>query len=417
MSEWRWGLTVTQIAKQLNCDVKTVRKWRERFALYREQLQEEGWKLYLDATEAIKDAPRTGAPRRVCPLIIGYIIQLVCERKSNDRERKKHDIPVSRLSARDIWNILRKTFGAMTPARSTVQAILKRLDLRPWLNNSWLHIRDFRFFEKASVVLDLYHGWYNGVRLTIADIVLCADEVCGLQVIERVFRTATKLGQVMRMDFEYKRHGTITMHVARDIRTGQVYYKFPKRSTKAEFQKFVKFVMKQEPFKSAARVFWVVDNGGCHHPNTFGPWLAQMWPGKAIAVHTPVHASWLNQVEIFFSIMVRKALTPRDFPTKMAMKQAIVDWIEYYNESEAKPFNWKYTKKKLKELVAHLEAEGLLPQPNIDNIPNVGPERRAALLDRFGDEEKIRIASIDDIALVHGFGPSLARTTWEHLRA
>lgn len=417
MAESRWNLTNTGIARELNVDVKTVRKWRMRFAMYREQLQEEGWKFPLDATDAIKDAPREGAPRSICPLQIGYIIQLVCERKADNRQRNKHDIPVKRLSVKDIWNILKKTFGPLTPARSSIQNILKRLDLRPWLNNSWLHIRDFRFFEKASVVLDLYHGWYNGERLTDADIVLCADEVCGLQVIERVFRTAAKLGQVMRIDFEYKRHGTITMHVARDIRTGKVYYKFPRRSTKAEFQKFVKFVMKQEPFKSAQRVFWVVDNGGCHHPNTFGPWLEEMWPGKAIAVHTPVHASWLNQIECFFSIMVRKALTPRDFPSKMAMKQAIIDWIEYYNESEVKPFNWKYTKQKLKELIDHLEAEGLLPQPTIDNIPNVGPQRRAALIKRFGDEEKIRMASIDDITSVPGFGPSLAQTTWEHLRA
>ena len=127
------------------------------------------------------------------------------------------------------------------------------------------------------------------------------------------------------------------MHAGRNISTGQVYHRFVNSSNMDNFRKFVREVMEQEPFKSANRVFWIVDNGSCHKPSTFGNWLAEAWPEKAIAVHTPAYASWLNQIECFFSILVAKALTPRDFDSADKMMKAIDDYIAYYNET-AKPF-------------------------------------------------------------------------------
>ena len=416
MSEYRWGLANKKIASLLEVRPETVRKWRRRFNDRRLKGLRDG-QCEPDPIANLNDAARKGARRTVNPIVEMTIIQLVTENKAENRERRKHDIPVQRLSTKDLHNVLQDWFGELAPALSTIYRILKRLDLRPWLNKSWLHIRDFRFFEKASVVLDLMHGMFEGQPLGEGDHVLCSDECCQLQVVERVFRTAARRGQIERYDFEYKRHGTITLHAARDIRTGKIYWRFPRRSTKAEFRKLVLMVMKQEPFRSAKRVFWILDNGPCHHPNTFGPWLDEVWPGKAIAVHTPVHASWLNQIEVFFSVMVRKALTPRDFAGKKIMKDAMIDWLNYYNENESKPFNWAYTKEKLEELIEHLKEDGCLPVPTIDNIPGVGDVRKQALLARFGEAERVRMASIDQIAKVHGFGPKLAKLTWLHLHS
>ena len=105
--------------------------------------------------------------------------------------------------------------------------------------------------------------------------------------------------------------------------------------------------MGQEPYKSAHRVFWIVDNGSSHYTTTFPKRLAKAYD-NAIAVHLPIHASWLNQIEIYFSILQRKALTPNDLADRQAMEERIIGFQERYNLT-AEPFNWRFTKQKLKE--------------------------------------------------------------------
>jgi hypothetical protein len=110
--------------------------------------------------------------------------------------------------------------------------------------------------------------------------------------------------------------------------------------------------MRQEPYASAERVFWIVDNGSSHHPGTFPGRLSQRYP-NAVAVHLPIHASWLNQIEIFFSILQRKVLTPNDFADTRRLAESILRFEERYSAS-AQPFHWTYTREKLNHFIRHL---------------------------------------------------------------
>jgi hypothetical protein len=105
--------------------------------------------------------------------------------------------------------------------------------------------------------------------------------------------------------------------------------------------------MRQEPYASAKRVFWIVDNGNSHHPSTFPRRLQKAFP-HAVAVHLPTHASWLNQIELYFSIVQRKALTPNDFTTIQALAHRLLAFQEHYNRT-ANPFTWKFTREDLEQ--------------------------------------------------------------------
>ena len=107
--------------------------------------------------------------------------------------------------------------------------------------------------------------------------------------------------------------------------------------------------MRQGPYRSADRVFWITDNGSSHRGQTSVARMTQWYP-NAIQVHTPVHASWLNQIEIYFSVVQRKVLSPNDFPDLTTVEQRLMDFQTYY-ENVAKPFQWKFTKKDLHEIL------------------------------------------------------------------
>jgi hypothetical protein len=103
----------------------------------------------------------------------------------------------------------------------------------------------------------------------------------------------------------------------------------------------VERVMTQPPYKTARRVFWVVDNGASHHPATFPDRLASLHE-HAMAVHLPTHASWLNQIKLYFSILQRKALTPRDFTRRQEMAQRILAFQDRFS-TQAEPFNGRFS--------------------------------------------------------------------------
>ena len=111
--------------------------------------------------------------------------------------------------------------------------------------------------------------------------------------------------------------------------------------------------MTQEPYKSADQVFWVVDNGSSHRGQAAIDRLTEQFP-NTIMVHTPVHASWLNQVEIFFSIVQRKVLSPNDFDDLDVVVERLAAFETRYNEA-AKPFKWKFTTTDLADFLDRLD--------------------------------------------------------------
>ena len=120
--------------------------------------------------------------------------------------------------------------------------------------------------------------------------------------------------------------------------------------------------MGREPYASARRVFWIVDNGSSHRGQASIDRLAAAWPNLRL-IHLPVHASWLNLIEIYFAVVQRKVLTPNDFVDLAAVQQRLLAFQARY-EQTAQPFKWKFTRTDLQRLLARLAAyEATAPLP------------------------------------------------------
>jgi len=123
-------------------------------------------------------------------------------------------------------------------------------------------------------------------------------------------------------------------------------------SSIAAFDRLVAQDMCERPYRCAPRVFWIMDNGSAHRGARCVARLQRRWP-NLIPVHTPVHASWLNQVEIYFSVLQRKALTPNDFRSLSELEQRLLSFQEHYAQV-AHPFQWRFTRRDLRQLMLKL---------------------------------------------------------------
>jgi len=157
----------------------------------------------------------------------------------------------------------------------------------------------------------------------------------------------------MRVNHDYRRGGALAYLAAYDVHRATVFGRCESTTGIEPFTALVDQVMTQEPYASARRVFWVVDNGSSHRGQAAVDRLAQRYP-NAVLVHTPVHASWLNQVEIYFSIVQRKVLTPNDFPDLVAVEERLGRFAERYNAT-ATPFRWRYTRTDLRRHLQRLD--------------------------------------------------------------
>jgi len=153
----------------------------------------------------------------------------------------------------------------------------------------------------------------------------------------------------MKVEEEYERLGALAYLAAWDVRRAKVFGRCEESTGIVPFDKLVEQVMEQEPYQSASRVFWVMDNGSSHRGKLGDKRIQAKWK-NIVPVHTPIHASWLNQVEIYFSIVQRKVLTPNDFDSLLAVKDRLIRFQAYY-ETIAKPFEWKFTRRDLDEIM------------------------------------------------------------------
>jgi hypothetical protein len=260
---------------------------------------------------------------------------------------------LSRFSISEIRRVALSEGIVKAVGQSTVWRWLDADALRPWRHRPWIFPRDPQFAQKAGSVLDLYARLWEGVELGPKDYVLSADEKTSIQARRRIAPgTPPRPGQTRRVEFEYERGGALVYLAALDVFNGKVIGQVSPQSGIEPFLALVHRVMRQEPYASAERVFWIVDNGSSHHPGTFPGRLKQRYP-NAVAVHLPIHASWLNQIEIFFSILQRKVLTPNDFADTQRLAECILRFEERYNAS-AQPFHWTYTREKLNHFIRHL---------------------------------------------------------------
>ena len=158
----------------------------------------------------------------------------------------------------------------------------------------------------------------------------------------------------MLVESEYRRHGTLAYLAAYDVHHAQVIGHCAPTTGIEPFTALATKVMSCEPYASARRVFWIVDNGSSHRGWTAAARLADAFP-NTVMIHTPVHASWLNQVEIYFSVIQRKLLTPDNFADLDELAEQITAFETRYNQA-ARPFDWRFTNDDLDQLLNRLAA-------------------------------------------------------------
>jgi hypothetical protein len=298
--------------------------------------------------------PGAGASPIFPPRDQAVVKAIACEAVSQTQ------LPLSRLSTADLAARASTALGrAISP--STVWRILDADAIKPWRYEYWIFPRDPRFAEKAGRVLDLYGGSWESKPLGRKDYIISSDEKTSIQARIRCHPTLpTGPGRPMRVEHEYERGGALQYLAAWDVRRGRVLGRCEERTGIESFGRLVEQVMKTEPYRSADRVFWVVDNGSSHRGQAAIDRLRKSYR-KAVLVHTPVHASWLNQVEIYFSIIQRKVLTPNDFANLEEVEQRLRLYEELTNR-EPRPFDWKFNRAALQAFLSKLEAKrALLP--------------------------------------------------------
>ena len=306
------GESNAEIARRLKVTAQTVCKWRGRIASV----------LKLNALE---DAHRSGRPARVPVEVRCSVIKLACDRPEKVRFR-------------NIWTLgsLQEAAERETKWRlstSEISRILRCEGIRPHHVRMWLHSPDDEFEEKARRVCELYLAPPRGSR------VVCVDEKPGMQALSRRHPTR-HLRSGVRFEFEYKRHGTSTLIAAFDVQTGEVFGRIRRRTADGVVA-FMEELAKKYP---TGPVYVVWDNLNVHHDGPSKRWTRfnERHGGRFHFVHTPKHASWVNQIELWFSILQRRVLKYGSFASKRALSASVVSFIRHWNQHEAHPFRWTF---------------------------------------------------------------------------
>ncbi len=309
------GIGTAEIARRLGNDERTVRKWKERF---RENPK----------ARSLCDAPRSGRPA-VVPLVVRCeLVKLACKR------------PDDKLAPfREIWTqkALSDALETVTGWRlslSEVGRILRCRELRPHHVRMWLYSGDLNFKEKAERICSLYLHPPEGAR------VICVDEK-PMQALGRRHETQTGPDGTVRFEYEYIRNGTNCLIGAFDILTGEVFGRVVPQRTAEETVDFMERLAKKYP---EGDVYIVWDNLNTHKDGPDKRWTKfnARHGNRFHFVFTPIHASWMNQVEVWFSILERRVLRYGDFENTGHLAWRVQSFIQHWNRHEAHPFRWTW---------------------------------------------------------------------------
>ena len=263
-----------------------------------------------------------------------------------------HGLPLGRFSRTELHRLVIER-GVTEASATTIWRWLAEDAIKPWQQRSWLFVRDPDFRVKAGRVLDLYQRRFEGRRLRPDELVISADEKSQLQALARRHHSLPPgPGRAMRNEFDYRRGGTLAYLAAWDVHHARIFGRTEPKTGIEPFGRLVEQVMTSEPYASARTVFWIVDNGSSHAGHRSVERLQSAWPNLRL-IHLPIHASWLNQIEIYFSILQRKALTPNDFADLDALAARITAF-QTHDGQIANPFDWTFTRHDLDHVLAKI---------------------------------------------------------------
>lgn len=330
-----------QIAPRVGLSENTVSKWRRRF--------------HEDRLAGLHDAPRSGRPSPFRPEQKAWVLQ-----KATQWPRES-GLPIQGWSNVELAKLAVAAGITTSIHPSTVGKWLRECDLKPHRHKMWMDSQDPHFEERMRDVVDLYRRAPYLAKHGIP--VFCVDEKTSIQALERSLRPP-KPGHVARYGHRYKRHGTANLMGAFQVATGKVWGKFVEDRTAATFCSFIQELLASVP--DAPQVHIVLDQLNTHYSAELCEKIAQvegmelpwgtrkswgderraflMSQNKRVVFHfTPTNASWLDQIEMWFSVLGRKALNRASFGSVRELQEAIYAFMDHHNRFRARPYRWTYT--------------------------------------------------------------------------
>lgn len=360
------------IAEKVGLHVDQVGLWRRRWqasfdALVSIECRESTAVLTRSIEQVLTDAPRSGSPGTFTAEQVTQILATACEPPSNS------DRPIDNWTHRELTDEIIKRKIVDTISVRQVGRYLEEADLQPHRSKLWLNTKEKDpevFQQQVEVVCQTYLDapdlYYQENTYTVS-----VDEMPGIQAVERIAKDLPmQPGQPVRREYEYKRHGTLCLIGNWDVVNGQILAPtISSTRTEQDLLEHFKQLVQTDP-----NAGWVIvlDNLNVHCSESLVRWIAglegidELELGrkgksgilKSVAsrrefledqahrirfVFTPKHSSWLNQIEIVFGIVYRRAIARASFSSLTALKERLLDFIHYFNQTFARPFRWTYT--------------------------------------------------------------------------
>jgi len=321
------------------------------------------------AKKLLSDKPRSGAPPLYTVEQYTAIVKIALQQPS------EFERPVTNWTARELADEVHKQKIAPGISQRQVQRFLSQVDLKPHKSRYWLNPKIDNIEEYELQVKEICEIYKKAEKLNSEGIhIISTDEKTGMQALERIFPAKPMMpGKIERIEAEYKRHGTLCLMPSFDVATGKIVESYIGETR--EEKDFVNHINKTIAADPEGKWIFICDQLNIHASETLVATVANIigYEGelgvkgkygvlenvksrqkflknkkhRIYFVYTPKHCSWLNQVEIWFSILARKVLKRGSFPSKEDLRKKLEDFISYFNRTMAKPFKWTYKGKPL----------------------------------------------------------------------